>query len=115
MFGLGDQLDLSWQPIPDDKKVETVLQAETLLTTDFTTDSVLLNASQSIKALTGSFQTVQVKLPQSFRLLDVKCEGYKSHQLLKDNIVDVSLIEPTAVDSGTGFSRREGRVSDRRI
>ncbi len=95
MFGLGDQLDLSWQPIPDEKKVETVLQAETLLTTDFTSDSVLLNASQSIKALTGSFQTVQVKLPKSFRLLDVKCEGYKSHQLLKDNTVDVSLIEPT--------------------
>ena len=34
-------------------------------------------------------------MPKSFRLLDVKCEGYKSHQLLKDNTVDVSLIEPT--------------------
>jgi len=95
MFGLGDQLDLSWQPIPDEKKVETVLQAETLLTADFTSDSVLLNASQSIKALTGSFQTVQVKLPTQFRLLDVKCEGYKSHKVAKDNLVDVSLIEPT--------------------
>ena len=95
MFGLGDQLDLSWQPIPDEKKVETVLQAETLLTADFTSDSVLLNATQSIKALTGSFQTVQVKLPARFRLLDVKCEGYKSHKVAKGNIVDVSLIEPT--------------------
>ncbi len=95
MFGLGEQLDLSWQPIPDEKKVETVLQAETLLTTDFTSDSVLLNATQSIKALTGSFQTVQVKLPDSFRLLDVKCEGYKSHKVTKENLVDVSLIEPT--------------------
>ncbi|MCA9015375.1 MAG: hypothetical protein KDA77_08605, partial [Planctomycetaceae bacterium] len=95
MFGLGDQLDLSWQPIPDEKKVETVLQAETLLTTDFTSDSVLLNANQSIKALTGSFQSVQVKLPETFRLLDVKCEGYKSHQVAKGNLVDIQLIEPT--------------------
>lgn len=95
MFGLGDQLDLSWQPIPDEKKVETVLQAETLLTADFTSDSVLLNATQSIKALTGSFQTVQVKLPSQFRFLDVKCEGYKSHQVGKGNLVDISLIEPT--------------------
>ncbi|WP_232107367.1 hypothetical protein [Gimesia alba] len=95
MFGLGEQLDLSWQPIPDEKKVETVLQAETLITADFTSDSVLLNANQSIKALTGSFQSVQVKLPESFRLLDVKCEGYKSHQVTKGNLVDVSLIEPT--------------------
>ena len=95
MFGLGEQLDLSWQPIPDEKKVETVLQAETLITTDFTSDSVLLNANQSIKALTGSFQSVQVKLPETFRLLDVKCEGYKSHQVAKGNLVDISLIEPT--------------------
>lgn len=95
LFGLGEQLDLSWQPIPDEKKVDTVLQAETLLTTDFTTDSVLLNATQSIKALTGSFQNVQVKLPESFRLLDVKCDGYKSHKVIKDNLVEVSLIEPT--------------------
>ncbi|MFK7777438.1 MAG: hypothetical protein QM501_04875 [Gimesia sp.] len=95
MFGLGDQLDLSWQPIPDEKKVETVLQAETLLTADFTSDSVLLNASQSIKALTGSFQAVQVKLPSQFRLLDVKCEGYKSHKVTKENFVDVLLSEPT--------------------
>lgn len=95
LFGLGEQLDLSWQPIPDEKKVETVLQAETLITTDFTSDSVLLNATESIKALTGSFQTVQVQLPKTFRLLDVKCEGYKSHQVTKDNLVDVSLIGPT--------------------
>lgn len=95
MFGLGDQLDLSWQPIPDEKKVETVLQAETLLTTDFTSESVLLNASQSIKALTGSFQSVKVKLPETFRLLDVKCEGYKSHKVAKGNLVEVSLTEPT--------------------
>ncbi|QDU11768.1 hypothetical protein [Gimesia aquarii] len=95
MFGLGDQLDLSWQPIPDEKKVETVLQAETLLTTDFTSDSVLLNASQSIKALTGSFQSVKVKLPEAFRLLDVKCESYKSHKVTKGNLVEVSLTEPT--------------------
>ncbi|QDV49191.1 hypothetical protein Enr17x_12080 [Gimesia fumaroli] len=95
LFGLGEQLDLSWQPIPDEKKVETVLQVETLITTDFTSDSVLLNANQSIKALTGSFQTVQVQLPEAFRLLDIKCDGYKSHQVAKDNLVDVSLIEPT--------------------
>ncbi|WP_298864569.1 hypothetical protein [uncultured Gimesia sp.] len=95
MFGLGDQLDLSWQPIPDEKKVETVLQAETLLTADFTSDSVLLNATQSIKALTGSFQTVQVRLPDRFRLLDVKCKDYKSHKLAKGNLIEVSLIEPT--------------------
>lgn len=95
MFGLGEQLDLSWQPIPDEKKVETVLQVETFITTDFTTDSVLLNANQSIKALTGSFQTVQVQLPKAFRLLDVKCEGYKSHRVTENNLVDVSLIEPT--------------------
>ncbi|WP_339729881.1 hypothetical protein [uncultured Gimesia sp.] len=95
LFGLGEQLDLSWQPIPDEKKVETVLQVETLITTDFTSDSVLLNANQSIKALTGSLQTIQVQLPKAFRLLDVKCDGYKSHQVTKDNQVDVSLIEPT--------------------
>ncbi len=95
MFGLGNQLDLSWQPIPDQKKVETVLQAETKIAIDFTPESILLNATQSVKALTGSFQTVEVKLPAEFRFLDVKCEGYQSHKALKDNLFEVSLIEPT--------------------
>ena len=98
MVGFKSLLDLQWQPLPDQKEVDTVLQAETLLTVSMPGDAVLLKADQKISALNkGSFQEVKVRLPKGFKLRAVKGTTYSSHTISSDNPqeITVKLTEPT--------------------
>ena len=96
LFGLGNRLDLSWQPLPTQQRSRTELQAETRIEVEPTTESVLLRADQKIRAIRGSLQEVTVRLPAGFELLDVKGKEYASHETLPDNLVTVRLTEPTS-------------------
>jgi hypothetical protein len=67
-----ERISLAWQPLPELKPVETVLQAETDIRVEITGESVLLSpVTQRIRALEGSFDSVSVWLPAGFEVLEL--------------------------------------------
>ncbi len=80
LFGLGSQLDLQWQPLPDRKTVETVLQADTSIEVEVIERSVILQASQRLRATQGSFEEITVKLPDGFEIRDIQGPLYSNHR-----------------------------------
>jgi len=71
LFGLTENLDLTWQPAPESRDARPVLQADTTIETRITTDYVLLTATQKISAASGSFQQLEVRLPAGYELQSV--------------------------------------------
>jgi hypothetical protein len=96
VFDRSARLDLQWQPIPDEKTVETTLSARTVITVESTGDSILLRANQTIQSLQGSFSTIRVGLPAGFELLDVEGKEYADHSVdAKQATATITLMEAT--------------------
>jgi hypothetical protein len=95
--GLGKRLDLQWHPLPDQERVATVLEANTLLSVGFPDEGVLIEANQEISALQGSFEQVTVRLPGGFELRDLKGVEISDHRVdpNQPNHVTVNLTGPT--------------------
>ncbi|MEX2287110.1 MAG: hypothetical protein WD648_08480 [Planctomycetaceae bacterium] len=96
MFGLGNVLDLQWEVMPENVHVETALQSQTLITLGPTGESLLMEATQKIVALQGSFSEVTVALPPGFDLLKVKGKEYRDRKVGQSNRVTVQLLETTS-------------------
>jgi hypothetical protein len=93
--GLGRRLDVSWEPLAEQGPVETVLQSRTVINVKLTGESVVLEATQQIQALQGTFSKVNVRLPAGFELLDVESKAYSDHQLVAGTHATVTLLEQT--------------------
>lgn len=99
VFGLGQLLDLTWQPIPEASTAETVLEVSTAIGASLVdAESVTLEANQRIQALQGSFDELRVQLPPGFELLRVDGSEYQEHRIDTEglNKVVVRLKKPTA-------------------
>ena len=71
-----DRMNLGWQPLPEVKPVEAVLQVETTMRVEVTGESVLLNpVIQRIGAVEGRLDSVAVWLPAGFEVLEVTLGG----------------------------------------
>ena len=68
-FGLGPQLDLTWQPNVDNRTTLVSLEAQTAIRAHFESDRVLLQANQKINSLQGRFDEVTVRLPAGADLI----------------------------------------------
>lgn len=75
LFRLGQQLDLGWRSLPDARRIDTLLKAETKIRVEPTEESILLNASQWIEPLQGSMKEVEVSLPGGFQVVELKVDG----------------------------------------
>jgi len=95
--GIGKRLDLQWHPLPDQARVATVLETNTSLLVGFPDEVVLIEASQDISALQGSFEQVTVRLPGGFELRDLKGVEIADHRVdpNQPNHVIVNLTGPT--------------------
>ncbi|MEX0725555.1 MAG: hypothetical protein WD065_04765 [Planctomycetaceae bacterium] len=98
LVGLDPQLDVAWQPAPETQPIDLVLQsAVSPMDLDFTGETVLLSATQKVRALQGTFDKIAVTMPPDFELLDVEGQTYRKHEFAEDDAgkVVVSFIEPT--------------------
>jgi hypothetical protein len=93
--GLGRRLDVSWEPLAEQGPVETVLWSKTAVRVELTGESVVLEATQQIRAVQGTFSKVNVRLPAGFELLDVEGKAYSEHQLVAGTHATVTLSEQT--------------------
>ncbi len=72
MIGLGNRLDLAWQPLLDSPAAETALEVTTsVVATLVDGESVTLEATQRIQSLgqQGTFDELRVALPAGYELL----------------------------------------------
>ena len=95
VYGLGPRLDVSYRPLPATNATELVLQAATTLTVELSSDSALIRGVQKVQALQGSFESIEVQLPQGFDLLDFESQDYRDYDVTEDNRAIVTLREPT--------------------
>ena len=95
VFGLPHRLEMTWQPLPDTNRVESVLQAVTSITADVANESVLLKATQRVQAFQGSFSEIRVRLPAGFDFFDLECPECQDYTIDEGNYATVTLSEPT--------------------
>ncbi len=95
-FGLGSQLDLTWQPNLDVRPNEVSLESQTMIRVQVEADQVLLRADQKISSLQG-FEQVSVRIPTGAELIkldDSEKQSYKFDAENRQKIV-VTLKEKT--------------------
>ncbi len=85
MHGLGHLLDLTWQPVPSEIPFKLQLQVDTLILVDLTTELIVLEATQTIRAQQGSTKQFSVRLPMGFELNNIEGEQYQKHDIDDDN------------------------------
>ena len=73
----GSLLDLSWQPVSDVSEVKPELQALTFIAADLRAESFVLEATQQVRSIQGTFDKITVRLPAEFELLDVSGKDVK--------------------------------------
>ncbi|MBM82075.1 MAG: hypothetical protein CMJ78_16010 [Planctomycetaceae bacterium] len=97
LFGVRGELDLSWQPIPDEKKAKTTLQSNTMISGRMSKNSIELDATQIVRATQGSFGQVVVLLPDGFEVDYLESDEATGYQMDEDqpNRAIVTLSEPT--------------------
>lgn len=106
LIGLGNRLDLSWQPNPEAALSEVALEANSTILAQVDTDTVLLDVRQRLQSLQGKFDSFAVQLPPNAQVLKIeddlppresRSEGYRDHKSdpAKPNRVVVSLTKPT--------------------
>ena len=106
MVGLGNQVDLTWQPQPDLGTVETVLEARTAITATVDGRTLLLEANQRLGALQGNFSQVQVRIPRGGELLKVEGDLYKDRAVDPKDPSLVTIILKEAVTSSAPVDLR---------
>ena len=70
--GLGTSLDLSWQGARESAPAKRELSSRTLMLAEVLPDGILLQASQTVRALQGTFSSVSVTLPEGFKIDSVE-------------------------------------------
>jgi hypothetical protein len=73
----GSLLDLSWQPVSDVSEVKPELQALTFIAADLRAESFVLEATQQVRSIQGTFDKITVRLPAEFELLDLSGKDVK--------------------------------------
>jgi hypothetical protein len=100
VIGLGNRLDLAWQPLPDSGGAETALEVTTsVVATLVDGESATLEATQRIQSLEkqGTFDEVRVALPAGYELL--RLDGPEHRERIdpaNPNQIVVQLKKPTS-------------------
>ncbi len=94
----GNLLDLSWQSVTDVSEAKPELQALTLIVADLRAESLVLEVTQQIRSIQGTFDKLTVRLPPEFELLEVSGREVKETSKLTDSPprVAVTLAAPTS-------------------
>ena len=79
LAGLGQLLDLQWEPLPQQTRTGAVLQARTRMRLSVSESTVFLRAEQEIQAIQGRFDHALVDLPDGFELLELEGSAYRTH------------------------------------
>ncbi len=94
----GNLLDLSWQSVTDVSEAKPELQALTLIVADLRAESLVLEVTQQIRSIQGTFDKLTVRLPPEFELLEVSGREVKESSKVADSPsrVAVTLAAPTS-------------------
>jgi hypothetical protein len=94
----GSLLDLSWQSINDASESKPELQVRSLIVAELRADSLVLEATQTVGVLQGTFDKFTVQLPAEFELLEVSGPEVKESAKLAGSParVAVTLTAPTS-------------------
>lgn len=125
-LGLGNRIDLSWQPNPESVQSEAALEANTTVLAQVDSDTVLLDVHQRIQSLQGKFESFAVQLPPGAEILKIeddltpresRSEGYRDHRIdsAKPNRVVVSLTKPSVGPIRLRWTVRLPRTERRRL
>lgn len=101
VIGLGNRIDLTWQPLAETTGVETALEVTTsIVATLVDGESATLEATQRIQSLgqQGTFESVRVSLPPGSELLRLDGPEHRDHKSdpTNPNQVLVQLKKPTS-------------------
>ena len=87
-FGLGNRVDLTWQPNPEAAQSEVALEANTTILAQVDSDAVLLDVHQRIQSFQGKFDSYAVQMPKGAEILKIeddsstsRGEGYRDRRI----------------------------------
>ena len=94
----GSLLDLSWQSVADVSETKPELQSLTLIVANLRAESLVLEATQQVRSIQGTFDKFTVRLPPEFELLEVTGPEVKESSKIADSPtrVAVTLSAPTS-------------------
>ena len=94
----GSLLDLGWQPINEVSEAKPELQAVTFVAADLRAESFVLEATQQVRSIQGTFDKITVRLPAEFELLDVTGRDVKESAAIAGSPgrMQVTLTGPTS-------------------
>ena len=95
----GGLLDLSWQSVSEMSEAKPELQSRSFISAELRPDSLVLEATQTIGVLQGTFDKFTVRLPAEFELLEVSGPEVKESAKIAGSPtrVAVTLTAPTSV------------------
>ena len=124
-IGLGNRVELSWQPNPESTQSEAALEANTTILAQVDTDTVLLDVHQRIQSLQGKFDSFAVQLPVGAKILKLEDDlttpresnNYRDHRIdpAKPERVIVSLTKPTIGPIRLRWTVKLERTEKRRL
>jgi len=85
LFGLPEALDLVWQSAPEEMKEKSSLQANSRIEASLAYDHILLKARQQVDAASGTFDSLEVRIPTDYQLQNL--------QVADDLLESISAIE----------------------
>lgn len=95
---VGGPLDLSWQSVAEGSESKSELQASTFIAAELRAESLVLEATQAVRSIQGTFEKFTVRLPPEFELLDVSGTEIKETAVVPGSPprVAVTLVTPTS-------------------
>ena len=114
VYGMKEDLDLSWQPIPRKEQTEAVLESNTTIAVNLIEgEAVTLEAAQRVQALQGTFSELHVQLLDGFELVGIDGLEYLEHRIEagQQRGVVVRLKKPTSGPVDLKWTLR-GRLPD---
>ena len=125
-IGLGNRVDLSWQPNPEALQSEAALEANTTILAQVDSDTVLLDVHQRLQSLQGKFESFAVLLPAGAEVLKIeddvtpresRSEGYREHRVdpANPNRVVVSLTKASVGPIRLRWTVRLPRTERRKL
>lgn len=85
LFGLPTNLDLVWQSAPETTQEKSTLQVSSRIEASLAYDNILLKSKQQVESTTGTFETLEVKIPNAYQL--------QSLQVANDLLESISAID----------------------
>lgn len=89
----GKDLDFSWRLIEKKTDEEVNLNSDTDIEVEFQYKTVHLKVRQTVEALTGSFQSLEVEIPKGFTTQLVDVPGYLRREQKKEGSLNTLYIE----------------------